>query len=310
MRLLFHLSFKAMMSCLTTHSQTDDVSTGDWLHAFFLGEADPWITPRICKGCNNTWGGWKLFGNIPRWNILINALRLLGACWNSPPHTYVLLTITHTHKVVSRNHLKTGMILRVSVYPAEESLELDTQPLKWGSEVLLLLMMCVHVSRLSWVLIKTKSGIWSIFHFSGRNVSASCYWFDKSLAHVSDVLFVFSFLNSVPHHRRRPLRPEDSHRARFAGGQSGGDWEERLLLQEQCAAPLAVHHPRPAGPRGQEVLRQILRRGHRPHQWVSDSAGTKQASGVWFSLTWDHMDASESRSSLWVCTVFKFVLIL
>lgn len=80
--------------------------------------------------------------------------------------------------------------------------------------------------------------------------------------------FVFSYL--VPHHWRRPLWPADSHRALFDGCQSGGCWEERLLLEEQCAAPLALHHSWPTGPRGQKVLWQILRWCHRPHQWVSD----------------------------------------
>lgn len=94
----------------------------------------------------------------------------------------------------------------------------------------------------------------------------------------------------VPHHRRRPLRSAHCHRARSDGRQSGGDWEKRLLLPEQRAAPLALHHSRPARPRGQEVLWQILCRSHRPHQWVSDYIETER--GVIFSSSLTRDDLS------------------
>lgn len=73
----------------------------------------------------------------------------------------------------------------------------------------------------------------------------------------------------VCYHWCRALRSADSSGAELHGSSSGAAGEEGLLLQEQCAPLMALHHPRPAGPWSQKVLWKVLCRLHRPHQWVS-----------------------------------------
>ena len=46
--------------------------------------------------------------------------------------------------------------------------------------------------------------------------------------------------------------------------QSGGGGEARPVLAQQRAPPVALQHPRPPRPRSEEVLREVLRRIHRP----------------------------------------------
>lgn len=77
-----------------------------------------------------------------------------------------------------------------------------------------------------------------------------------------------SRLSPVSDHRCWTVRPAHGHRAGFPGGQSGAAGEERRLLAEQRAAPLALRDPGPPGPRCQEVLRKILRWCYRSYQCV------------------------------------------
>lgn len=63
----------------------------------------------------------------------------------------------------------------------------------------------------------------------------------------------------------RPMWLEDGHRvgpARCTGGFIG---KEKVILQEQCPASMAIHNPRFAQSWCKEVLRQILLWVSRPH---------------------------------------------
>lgn len=87
------------------------------------------------------------------------------------------------------------------------------------------------------------------------------------------------------------MRLTYSHRAGLSRGQSGSAGEERCFLQEQCTSPLALHHPRPQGPRGQEVLWKVLCWSYRSYQWVhaihastADMLYNQSACKKWFNV--------------------------
>ncbi|CAF90817.1 unnamed protein product, partial [Tetraodon nigroviridis] len=81
---------------------------------------------------------------------------------------------------------------------------------------------------------------------------------------------------SVCGHRGGAMRPADGGGAELHGSSGGPAGEERRLLPQQRAAPVALRHPRPARPRRQEVLREVLRRRHRPHQIPPAAAGAAE----------------------------------
>lgn len=66
----------------------------------------------------------------------------------------------------------------------------------------------------------------------------------------------------------------------FISHLTGGDRETRPHVPEQRAAPVALRDPGPARARRQEVLRQVLRRLHRPHQYSAAAVYTHEGENV------------------------------
>lgn len=96
-------------------------------------------------------------------------------------------------------------------------------------------------------------------------ISLSCDWYH--IIHASCLISSPSLLVSCV--GCWAMWAENGHRAVPAGGSGGGVGEERVLLQEQCSPPVALHHLWPPRARSQEVLRQILHWVSGSHEWVA-----------------------------------------
>lgn len=136
-----------------------------------------------------------------------------------------------------------------------------------------------------------------------------CQW----LKSFSELVYNMCFsLYAVCNHWCGAMWLTYSHRAGLPGGQSGAAREEGCLLSEQCAAPLALHHPGPQGPRGQEVLWKVLCWCYRSYQWVL-SCYCFLTLPIWFIcldkefdvLKWCIFGFCRSIFSILLCTVIK-----
>lgn len=73
------------------------------------------------------------------------------------------------------------------------------------------------------------------------------------------------------------MRPSLGDRGPIVGSQGCRSRETGSYVQEQRPPSVAVRHPRPSRPRGEEILRQILRRLHRSHKHSTASMHTAQS---------------------------------
>lgn len=202
----FHLSLQKMMSCSNrtlSHHYLNKLAS--WVSEW--GQFMTYAHSSTCEGCN--------YGVLGQWKTLAhNFLTFVNS--NSPCSA----------EVAWWSHLSTGIVLRVTVYPASQVSQCN--------KVMMLLDLLINN------LGSNPPPQWE--------KSQPCVILDVTANRLIPQFVILS--RPVPHHRRRALRPAHGHRAGAAGGQGGGDREERLLLSKQRAAPLALHHSRPARPGG------------------------------------------------------------